>query len=188
MARTWRKTVLAAFAAAMLGACALDTSSSDNRFSHLFGRSSGDPAPAASCTNWFRRLFGLSSSEAAPAQPKVSAPSVEPAPAPKTAAVTSEPGTSTPNERPRPPPATGRYLVQLAAARTEAEAEALATKAKRTHPAELDARGQSIDQAVFGNMGTFYLVRFGPFASAQETRTVCAKVRDSGIDCVPVDR
>jgi hypothetical protein len=41
---------------------------------------------------------------------------------------------------------------------------------------------------VLGNMGTFYLVRFGPFASVEETRTVCAKLRDSGIDCLPVSR
>lgn len=188
MARAWGRAVLAAFAAAMLGACALDTSqrqdpvadqravdagaaSSDNWFSRLFRRSSGDSAP-----NWFSRLFGRSSGDSAPP------------PAPKAAAVTSESGTSTPQKLPRPPPVTGRYLVQLAAARTEAEAEALATKAKRTHPAELGAQAQSIDQAVLGNMGTFYLVRFGPFASAQETRTVCAKLRDSGIDCLPINR
>jgi cell division septation protein DedD len=91
-----------------------------------------------------------------------------------------------------PPPtpsakkAEGRYLVQLAAMRTEAEALALAAKAKREHASLLGARGQSVDRAVFGNMGAFYRVRFGPFASAQETQSVCAKLQGSGIDCLPV--
>jgi hypothetical protein len=78
--------------------------------------------------------------------------------------------------------------VQLAAKRTETEALALAAKAKREHASLLGPRGQSVDRAVFGNMGAFYRVRFGPFASAQETRSVCAKLQGSGIDCLPVNR
>jgi cell division protein FtsN len=35
-------------------------------------------------------------------------------------------------------------------------------------------------------MGAFYRVRFGPFASAQETEAVCAKLQGSGFDCLPV--
>jgi hypothetical protein len=84
--------------------------------------------------------------------------------------------------------AAGRYLVQLAAKRTEAEALALAARAKREHASLLGSRGQSIDRAVFGNMGAFYRARFGPFASAQETQSVCAKLQGSGIDCLPVNR
>ena len=76
--------------------------------------------------------------------------------------------------------------MQLAAVRTEAQAQALAAKAKRKHAAILASRGQSIDRAVFGNMGAFYRVRFGPFASAQETKAVCAKLQGSGLDCLPV--
>jgi cell division septation protein DedD len=84
--------------------------------------------------------------------------------------------------------AEGRYLVQLAAMRTEAEALALAAKAKREHAAVLAGRAQSIDQKVFGNMGAFYRARFGPFASAQETQAVCAKLQGSGIDCLPISQ
>jgi cell division protein FtsN len=84
--------------------------------------------------------------------------------------------------------AEGHYLVQLAARRTEEEALALAAKAKREHASLLASRGQSVDRAVFGNMGAFYRVRFGPFASAQETQSVCAKLQGSGIDCLPVTR
>lgn len=90
--------------------------------------------------------------------------------------------------RAEPPPARmeGGYLVQLAAVRTEQEALALAAKAKREHAAVLAVREQTIDRQVFGNMGAFYRVRFGPFASAHETQTVCARLQGSGLDCMPV--
>jgi cell division septation protein DedD len=74
--------------------------------------------------------------------------------------------------------------VQLGSTRTEAEARALAAKAKR-EPA-LASRQAAIDHAVLGNMGAFYRVRFGPFASAHETEAVCAKLQGSGFDCLPV--
>ena len=86
-----------------------------------------------------------------------------------------------------PPPAArieGRYLVQLGSMRTEAEARALAAKAKR-EPV-LASRQAAIDHAVLGNMGAFYRVRFGPFASVHETEAVCAKLQGSGFDCLPV--
>jgi cell division septation protein DedD len=82
----------------------------------------------------------------------------------------------------------GHYLVQLAAMRTEEEALALAARARREHASLLGSRSQSVDRAVFGNMGAFYRVRFGPFASVQETQSVCAKLQDSGIDCLPVSQ
>jgi len=86
-----------------------------------------------------------------------------------------------------PPPAArieGRYLVQLGSMRTEAEARALAAKAKR-EPV-LASRQAAIDHAVLGNMGAFYRVRFGPFANVHETEAVCAKLQGSGFDCLPV--
>lgn len=85
-------------------------------------------------------------------------------------------------------PAEGRYLIQLAAVRTEAEALALAAKAKRAHASLLKGLGQTVDRHVFGNMGAFYRARLGPFSSAQETKSVCAKLQGSGIDCLPVTR
>jgi cell division protein FtsN len=35
-------------------------------------------------------------------------------------------------------------------------------------------------------MGSFYRVRVGPFATVQETQTVCAKVKGTGFDCLTV--
>jgi len=82
--------------------------------------------------------------------------------------------------------AEGRFKVQLAAVRTQAEAVALAAKAKREQGAALAAREPEIDQAVLGNMGSFYRVRVGPFATMQETQAVCAKLKGSGFDCMSV--
>jgi cell division septation protein DedD len=78
--------------------------------------------------------------------------------------------------------------VQLAAVRTQEEALAVAAKAKREYAAALAAREPEIDQAVFGNMGAFYRVRVGPFATVQETEAVCARLKGSGFDCMSVTR
>jgi hypothetical protein len=113
------------------------------------------------------------------------APAPKPAPAspPQTAKVVAAPGPAPPQAR-----ATGGFLVQLGAVRTEADAQALAAKAKRAHATALAARNQRIDRTVMGNMGAFYRVRFGPFGSAEETQAVCAKLRGSGLDCMPVSQ
>ncbi len=79
-----------------------------------------------------------------------------------------------------------KYRVQLAIVRTQQEAAALAAKAKRALAGALDAREPEIDQAVLGNMGSFFRVRVGPFATVQETQAVCAKVKGTGFDCLTV--
>lgn len=80
----------------------------------------------------------------------------------------------------------GKYRVQLAIVRTEPEARALALKAKRELAGAIATREPEIDQTVFGNMGAFYRVRVGPFATVQETQAVCAKVKGTGFDCMTV--
>jgi hypothetical protein len=82
-------------------------------------------------------------------------------------------------------PRSGTHLrIQIGAVRTEAEAKALAAKVMRTHAAALASHGPQIDQTVMGNMGSFYRVLIGPFANAQETQNLCAKLKDSGLDCL----
>jgi cell division protein FtsN len=80
----------------------------------------------------------------------------------------------------------GRFRIQLGMLRTEAEAQALSARVKREHPDALGARETEIDEAVVGNMGSFYRVRVGPFASAQEGQAACAKLKGAGIDCLLV--
>ena len=78
----------------------------------------------------------------------------------------------------------GQIRIQIAAVRTQAEAKALAAKVMREHAAMLAAHEAQIDQTVMGNMGSFYRVLIGPFASAQETQGVCAKLKGAGLDCL----
>jgi cell division septation protein DedD len=78
----------------------------------------------------------------------------------------------------------GHLRIQIAAVRTQAEAKALAARVVHEHAATLAAREPQIEQTVMGNMGSFYRVLIGPFASAQETQNVCAKLKGSGLDCL----
>lgn len=164
-----------------------------------------EPAPSAKKTSstWLSKIFSQPEPPAA-SPPKVTgaiekkeAPTVAKAPQPirgwasKTEVIADrQPATATPTPRPRPeaPPAKaeGRFQVQVATVRTKAEALALAAKARREHAAVLAASEPEIDEAVLGNMGSFYRVRFGPFASAQQTQAVCARLKGSGLDCMPV--
>jgi len=80
----------------------------------------------------------------------------------------------------------GRFRIQIGMLRTEAEAQAFSARVKREHPDALGAREAEIDETVVGNMGSFYRVRVGPFASAQEGQAACAKLKGAGIDCLLV--
>ena len=70
--------------------------------------------------------------------------------------------------------------------RTQGEAQALAAKVKREHDAALAAREPEVDEAVVGNMGSFYRVRIGPFATQEDGQAACAKLKGSGLDCLVV--
>jgi cell division protein FtsN len=85
-----------------------------------------------------------------------------------------------------PAKAEGRFRVQVGMVRSHADAQALALKVKREHAGLLADRDPEVDQAVIGNMGTFYRVRLGPYASQAETQAVCAKLKGSGLDCLTV--
>jgi hypothetical protein len=80
----------------------------------------------------------------------------------------------------------GKFRIQIGMVRTQAEAQALAVRVKREHAAALATREPEIDEATVGNMGSFYRVRIGPFASAPEGQAACAKLKGSGIDCLVV--
>jgi hypothetical protein len=85
---------------------------------------------------------------------------------------------------PEPPTRSGNLRIQIAAVRTQAEAQALAAKVMREHAGTLAKREPQIDQTIMGNMGSFYRVLIGPFASAQETQSICAKLKGTGLDCL----
>ena len=80
----------------------------------------------------------------------------------------------------------GKFRVQVAMVRSQDEAMAVATKVKRDYAGALAAREPEIDQAVVGNMGSFYRVRVGPFATQNEGQQACARLKGSGLDCLVV--
>jgi cell division septation protein DedD len=80
----------------------------------------------------------------------------------------------------------GRYRLQVAAVRSQAEAQALAERVRQKHGAVLGALRTEIDQTVVGNMGTLYRVRLGPFTDSNEPRALCAKLKGDGLDCLVV--
>jgi tetratricopeptide (TPR) repeat protein len=80
----------------------------------------------------------------------------------------------------------GGVLLQVAAVRSREEADLVSTRLRGT-PAIVSAGKQaSIDEAVIGNMGTFYRVRLGPFANAAEPDKLCAVLKPEGYDCLVV--
>ena len=80
----------------------------------------------------------------------------------------------------------GRFRVQVGMTRSQSDAQSLAARIKREHAGVLATREPEIDEAVVGNMGSFYRVRIGPFATAQEGQAACAKMRGPGVDCLVV--
>jgi cell division septation protein DedD len=70
--------------------------------------------------------------------------------------------------------------------RSRPEAEALAQKLATQQGPALKSRIPVVDEAVIGSMGTFYRVRVGSFANADEPRGVCNTLRSSGFDCLVV--
>ncbi|WP_245280002.1 SPOR domain-containing protein [Hyphomicrobium sp. 99] len=80
----------------------------------------------------------------------------------------------------------GKYKIHIAALRSRAEAEALAQSLVTQHGADLSNHVPTVDEAVIGTMGTFYRVRIGGYASQDEPRGLCNKLRSSGLDCLVV--
>jgi hypothetical protein len=80
----------------------------------------------------------------------------------------------------------GKYKIHIAALRSRAEAEALAQKIEAQHAADLNDHVPTVDKKVIGSMGTFYRVRIGGYASQDEPRGLCNKLRTSGLDCLVV--
>jgi SPOR domain len=149
-----------------------------------------------SLSNPFSGWFGSSSSNPAPQQPSPppTTASIEPSPpVPRPASSgwsrntevrgsgAATPAAVTVAARPE-----GRFRIQVGMARTQADAQALAMRVKRDHADVLSMREPEIDETVVGNMGSFYRVRIGPFASAPEGQAACAKLKGPGIDCLVV--
>ncbi|MEQ1715667.1 MAG: SPOR domain-containing protein [Hyphomicrobium sp.] len=80
----------------------------------------------------------------------------------------------------------GKYKLHIAAVRSRAEADALAQKLTQQYGGAFASRAPAVDEAVIGSMGTFYRVRVGSYATADEPRGLCNTLRNGGYDCLVV--
>lgn len=82
----------------------------------------------------------------------------------------------------------GIYKLQVAVSHSREEAMKIA-QAIETDPAvQRVGLKPQVDQASYGNMGSFYRVRIGPFANALSPNEVCKGLRPKGYDCAVVTR
>lgn len=98
------------------------------------------------------------------------------------AAAPSTTGSTTPGSAQQAAAApAGAFRLQVAAAPTRAEAEKIVTKLKKEQPKAVAQR--SVDIAEAGNV---FRVRLGPYATVNEPRNLCVKLRQTGYDCMIV--
>jgi cell division septation protein DedD len=151
-------------------------------------------------TGFFSNMFGGGSTSSAappPASESVTTASTAAA-APETsswsnATIVAHGGTAKPTKvalaaetQSKPVATKGKYKIHIAALRSRAEAEALAQNLVAQHGSDLSNHVPTVDEAVIGSMGTFYRVRIGGYASQEEPRGLCNKLRSSGLDCLVV--
>jgi len=157
------------------------------------------PTPPASngIGDFLSGLFGSNGPKPAPppppAPPVIAAPAASPPEPPPTTGALKPPTKAAvvkaPQAEVRQPsvPAkaqdTGSIRLQLAGMRTQKEAQALAERARRELRSALGGRSFDIAQSVYGNMGTFYHARFGPYGEQTEPTAICSALKAKKIDC-----
>ncbi len=160
-----------------------------NFFSGLFGGSSGataTPQPSAalatSATGSAEQTAGSSAASAANSDWNSSTSIV-------TAAVQPPSAPAAPS-RATPPAATvqGNFKLQVGVVRSRQDAERMADAVRQKHADRLGGASATIDEVVYGNMGTFYRVRIGPYADGGVPGQVCASLKPEGYDCMVVTR
>lgn len=77
----------------------------------------------------------------------------------------------------------GRYTAQIATVRSPEEAEAIARRMRTERGALLGKLQTDVSPVVLGSMGTFYVVRVGPFADERASERFCGKLQQEGVDC-----
>ncbi|MBK8174931.1 MAG: SPOR domain-containing protein [Rhodospirillales bacterium] len=140
------------------------------------------------------------------AEPDIKAiPPIKPAPPPK-AAVSPVPrkqsGATGTSETPPPPakevaraqpaapsaaksaPASGAYVIQLFAGRSESDANTAWTRLKSKNADILGGLAPSVARADLGDRGVFYRLRAGPIASEAGARQTCKSLSQRGVPCI----
>jgi hypothetical protein len=160
-----------------------------NFFSNLFG--GGTPAPAPVAAALPDTSASASKARAQPQTPPSAVVDGAATPAPRKPGFgTTTIATATPAVAPTAAPAAadGKVRARVALVRTKPEADAVVARLRTQFAEAMAGRQPDVTEASFGGMGTFYQVRVGPYASMTEAGAACARLRGTGLDCVPVDR
>ena len=80
----------------------------------------------------------------------------------------------------------GSYQVQIAALKSQADAEDYWTRASGNRPELLDGVAHSIVRADLGEKGIYYRVRVGAYNDKSSAQTMCNNLKESGLSCFVV--
>jgi hypothetical protein len=108
------------------------------------------------------------------------------APAPKTAAVSPplKPAALKPvAETPAKPAASGSYLLQVGAFKSDAEARAAWTTYQSKHAALLNGFGPDVQKVDLGEKGTWYRLRIASFSDKDAATALCDRLKSQGGNC-----
>ena len=133
--------------------------------------SGGKPPPAAS-PQWSQ-----STRAAAPPPPSFQTSSnsaAAPAAAPAAPANAARPATVTGGSG---------YRIQLAALKSDAEAQATWKRLRSRHGNLLQNYQPNIVKTELGGLGTFYRLQLGPFADKEQSKQLCNNFKAGGLDC-----
>ena len=143
---------------------------------------------------WLNSWKGDSSAEAPPPQAESAPPpraTTEAAPRAQAAAPSSgwdaQTQIVTADARPAGGADSGSYTLQLAASRSQEEAQDLYNKVAKQNSA-LASKQPDIQKTDLGGLGTFYRLQIGPFPDKAESLKLCNALKRSGVDCFLVTR
>jgi cell division septation protein DedD len=119
----------------------------------------------------------------APAQPAIAQPAT-----PRPVAPAPAPAATAPAQPQRTASVSGSgFVVQVSAARSEAEAKAALRSVQSKYPNVLGGQPTSV-RKVDLERGTFYRAHIGPYASREQANDVCNSLRSAGGDCIVQQR
>ena len=112
---------------------------------------------------------------------QVSAPTTQAALPPQSAPIQSAPPPSVAVQTPVP---AGSYVVQVAAQKSEGEAQASWQSLQQRYSGVLGAQQATIRRVDLGERGVFYRAQVGPFSTRAQASEVCQSLKAAGGECV----
>jgi cell division septation protein DedD len=79
---------------------------------------------------------------------------------------------------------TGGYAVQVAAQRSQADAQATLNALQTKYPQQLRGQHGMVRRADLGAKGIYYRALVGPFGSAEEASRLCSSLKAAGGNCI----